>query len=60
MVGENKNLIFHQHFLNMDILLTIPHTPFKFEIFMNEIYVNLESIGHHRSVVGMSQRTQVV
>ena len=23
-------------------------------------YVNLESIGHHRSVVGMSQRTQVV
>ena len=30
MVGKNKILIFHQHFLNMDISLTFPLKLFKF------------------------------
>ena len=30
MVRKTGNLIFHQHFLNIDILLPISHKPFKF------------------------------
>ena len=39
MVGKNENLIFHQHFLNMDISLPITYKSFKFSTCIHEIWM---------------------
>ena len=37
MVRQNENVIFHEHFLNIDISLTVSYKPFKFSRCIYEI-----------------------
>ena len=39
MVRKSENVIFHQHFLNIDISLPISYKPFKFSTCIHEIWV---------------------
>ena len=36
ILGKNENVIFQQHFLNMDISLPISYAPFKFSACIHE------------------------
>ena len=39
MVGKNENVIFHAHFLTMDISSPISYKPFKFSACSHEGYI---------------------
>ena len=39
MFGKNENLIFYQHFLNMDISLPVSYKSFKFLTCIHEIWM---------------------
>ena len=39
LVRKSENVIFHKHFLNIDISLPFTHKPLKFSICIHEIWM---------------------